>query len=89
MYVSGKSLYEVGDPVSNQPEALFDLVWPNGLQQGLSDPVVVLLNEGSDLLWIANERRYWAFTGIDEFKRYVENDALALKVLTPDVDSLG
>ena len=71
-------MYEVVDPVSNQPAAVFDLAWPNGLQQGLSDPVSVLLNEGSDLLRLANDRRYRAFTNIKDFRRYVENEVLAI-----------
>jgi len=86
---AGTLMYEVADPVSNQPATLFDLAWPNGLQQGLSDPVAVLLNEGSDLLRLAIDRRYRAFTNIEDFRRYVENDILALTVSTPGADSLG
>lgn len=71
-------MYEVVDPVSNQPAAVFDLAWPNGLQQGLSDPVAVIPNEGHDLLRIANDRRYRAFTSIEDFRRYVENEVLAI-----------
>lgn len=82
---AGTLMYEAADPVSNQPAAVFDLAWPNGLQQGLSDPVAVLLNEGSDLLRLAIDRRYRAFTNIEDFKRYVENDILALTVSTPGV----
>lgn len=75
---AGTLMYEVADPVSNQPAAVFDLAWPNGLQQGLSDPVAVLLNEGSDLLRLAIDRRYRAFTKIEDFRRYVEDEVLAI-----------
>ncbi len=75
---AGTLMYEVVDPVLNHPAAVFDLAWPNGLQQGLSDPVAILLNEGHDLLRIANDRRYRAFTNIEDFRRYVENEVLAI-----------
>ena len=68
-----QSWFNLSDPV-----AVFDLACPNGLQQGLSDPVAILLNEGHDLLRIANDRRYRAFTSIEDFRRYVENEVLAI-----------
>ena len=37
--------YDFSDPESGEQKAVFDLVWPNGIQEELSQPVAVLLNE--------------------------------------------
>jgi len=42
--------YELTDIESGRQKAVFDLAWPSGLQEGLSEPVAVLINEGSDVL---------------------------------------
>lgn len=49
-------------------QAVFDLAWPSGLQEGLSEPVAVLINEGADVLSVASRAGFRCFTGIDEFK---------------------
>lgn len=75
----GTFMYEAVDPLSSQPAAVFDLAWPNGLQEGLSRPVAVLLNEGQDVLRIANDFGYRYFTSVDDFRRYVETEILAMQ----------
>ena len=73
----GELLYEVADPESGQPVAIFDLAWPHGLQKGFSQPVAVLLNEGPETLAVANAQGFRYFTDGDAFKSYVRQDVLA------------
>ena len=73
----GQVLHELADPDTGRPLAVLDLAWPDGLQVGLSEPVAVLLNEGPDLLKIANQHGYRHFTEVQKFKGYVENRVLA------------
>lgn len=69
---------EILDGDDSQVLALVDLAWSTGLQAGLSQPVAVLLNEEPETEEIVNNAGYRFFTKIDEFKRYVESDILAL-----------
>lgn len=72
--------HELIDESSGESVAILDLAWPEGLQEGLSDPVAVLLNEGPATLEAANARGYRYFTGIESFRLYVEHDVLAENV---------
>jgi len=56
---------------------VFDLSWPNGIQEELSQPVAVLLNECNETLAIASQAGYRFFTSIEEFRRYIEGEILA------------
>jgi hypothetical protein len=69
--------YDFSDPETGEQRALFDLAWSNGIQEELSQPVAVLLNEGSDVLAIASQAGYRCFVTIAEFKRYVQAEILA------------
>jgi hypothetical protein len=42
--------------------ALFDLAWPNGIQEELSQPVAVLLNEGAKTIATASQAGYRCFS---------------------------
>lgn len=59
---------------------MFDLAWPAGLQEELSDPVAVLLNEGAEVIALASRAGYQCFTSVDAFKRYVQKDILSAEV---------
>ena len=74
----GVFLHEQVDEESGEALAIFDLAWPNGLQEGFSQPVAVLLNEGPETLAVANHCGYRYFTNVDSFKRYVEKEVLAV-----------
>ena len=78
----GSFEYELAKPESGEPLAVLDLAWPHGLQRGLSEPVAVLLNEGSATLAAANNAGYRYFTSIENFKRYVEREILATEKVT-------
>lgn len=72
----GLLAYDFADAVTGQQKAVFDLAWPNGIQEELSQPVAVLLNESTETIGIASQAGYRCFTGIEEFRRYVDKDII-------------
>lgn len=68
--------YDFADPTTGEQKAVFDLAWPNGVQEELSQPVAVLLNEGAETIAIASQAGFRCFTGTAEFRRYIENEIL-------------
>lgn len=74
---SGEILYDLADPVTGQLLAILDLAWPNGLQEGLSVPVALLIDEGQATEEAANQAGYRFFTSVDDFRAYVEREILA------------
>lgn len=75
----GRYLYELADTETGEPLAVLDLAWPNGLQERLSVPVALLIDEDPEVVAMASRCGFMCFTAIDEFKRYVERDVLALE----------
>lgn len=73
----GNRDYEIAHPETGAPEVRLDLAWPSGLQEGLSEPVAVLLNEERQVLAQASERGYRCFTDIEPFKQYVRSNVLS------------
>jgi len=73
----GCILYEITSAETNKPLALLDLAWPRGLQEGFSEPVALLINEGAETLVAANQAGFRCFTDTNAFKRYVESEVLA------------
>lgn len=73
----GALAYDFADPESGQQQAVFDLAWPNGVQEELSQPVTVLLNESPETLAVASRAGFRCFTVVEDFKRYVEKEILA------------
>jgi len=76
----GVLAFDFADPVSGEQKAVFDLAWPDGIQQELSQPVAVLLNEGSETIGIASRAGFRCFTSVRDFKDYVEKEILAGEV---------
>jgi hypothetical protein len=70
----GTLAYEHVDAASGQPMAVFDLAWPHGLQEELSQPVVVLLNEEAEVIAMASQEGFRCFTNTVSFRRYVEQE---------------
>jgi hypothetical protein len=68
--------WDFADPHSGQQRAVFDLAWPSGLQEELSQPVAVLLNEDSATIRMASEAGFRCFTDSAAFKRYVAADVM-------------
>ena len=73
----GELSWGYADPESGRQRAVFDLAWPMGVQEELSQPVAVLLNEDSDTLAIASAAGFRCFTDAKAFKRYVRREVLA------------
>ena len=68
------------DSDTGEQLAVFDLVWPNGLQAELSQPVAVLLDEGTETLSIAAAAGYRCFTSGETFRDYVTTEISPLTV---------
>lgn len=75
----GQLGFDYADPVTGAQKALFDLAWPDGLQPGLSAPIAVLLNEGSEILALASKAGFRCFTSSADFRTYVETEILHLE----------
>lgn len=73
----GEVLYELSDPQTGAPLAVIDLAWPRGLQEGLSQPVALLLNEGEEVEELVNQAGYKFFTDPVVLCAYVEREILA------------
>ncbi len=73
---AGELDYELVDEAGNVLATL-DLAWPNGLQDGLSRPVALLLNEPQRVVNAASSRDFITYTDPDTFQRYVEEVILA------------
>ena len=76
--------FDFADPDTGEQIAVFDLAWPDGLQMGLTHPVVLLFNESDEVLKIANSAGYRVFTNAGDFKKYVRQEILDAQV-TADV----
>ncbi|MGH9391632.1 MAG: hypothetical protein ACRD1Z_18690, partial [Vicinamibacteria bacterium] len=50
----GEVGYEITDRDTGEPLAVLDLAWPEGLQEGLSEPVALLIDEGPEVEEVAN-----------------------------------
>jgi hypothetical protein len=72
----GMLAYDFADAATGEQRAVFDIAWPSGIQEELSQPVAVLLNESADTIGIASQAGYRCFTSSEEFRRYVSNDIL-------------
>jgi hypothetical protein len=67
---------DCADPVTRDHEAIFDLAWPNGIQDELSQPVAVLLNAGSESLAVASRAGFRCFTSVEAFRTYAVKELL-------------
>jgi hypothetical protein len=69
--------YDLSDPETGAQQAVLDLAWPDGLQEELSEPVAVLLNEEAATIALASQAGFRCFTDADTFRSYIERDILA------------
>lgn len=73
----GEAGHDFADPATGEQRAIFDLAWPNGIQEGLSRPAAVLLGEDKEVIALASGVGYRCFTTVAALKRYVETEILA------------
>jgi hypothetical protein len=57
----GVLAYDFADAATGEQKSVFDLAWPNGIQEELSQPVAVLLNEDTETIAIASQAGYRYF----------------------------
>jgi len=72
----GEIAYDFADSATGAQVAVFDLAWPNGVQEELSQPVAVLLNEEMTTITLASQAGFRCFTDSASFRRYVEREVL-------------
>ena len=72
----GTMAYEFVDVETGEQKAVFDLAWPKGIQEELSQPVAVLLNEDKEVFTLANMAGYRYFETSSNFRQYVEQEIL-------------
>lgn len=70
----GEISFDFTDPESGAQQAVFDLAWPQGIQEELSQPVAVLLNEPAEVIALASQGGFRCFTSVADFKRYVARE---------------
>jgi hypothetical protein len=68
--------FDFADQVSGEQKAVFDLAWPNGIQEALSQPVAVLLNETTETLALASCSGFRCFTTTLGFQDSVRQEIL-------------
>ncbi|MCY1425248.1 hypothetical protein D9M71_410320 [compost metagenome] len=72
----GELAYDFADPATGAQVAVFDLAWPSGIQEELSQPVAMLLNEEVATVTVASQAGFRCFTDVSSFQRYVEREVL-------------
>ena len=73
---AGQIGYDLGDVASDDQAIVLDLAWPDGVQEGQSAPVAVLLDGPTESVIVANRVGFRCFTDVGAFKRYVEEEIL-------------
>ena len=56
--------------------AIIDLAWPQGIQNGLSEPIALLLNETADTQALVSKYGYRYYTSTEELKSYIKTTHL-------------
>ncbi len=74
----GEYMYELLDPATNEAIATLDLAWPEGLQQGYSQPVAFVVEVDAQVEQAMNNAGYRYFTALDDFRSYVDQEILAV-----------
>ncbi|NLI74889.1 MAG: DUF262 domain-containing protein [Candidatus Riflebacteria bacterium] len=72
----GELRFELVEEPGGTPLAILDLAWPSGVQEGLSAPVALILNEGQEVEEAANRLGYRFFKSVGAFKAYIEQEVL-------------
>jgi len=72
----GLRAYELSD-TSGAQVATLDLAWPRGLQEGLGQPIALLLNEASGTIEAASAAGFRCFTSSAALQRFLEAEALS------------
>ena len=74
----GELAYELIDISSGQLTAMLDLAWPEGLQQGLSQPVALLIDEDSEVEKFASQAGFAVYTDTASLKDYISREIIGI-----------
>jgi hypothetical protein len=75
----GELLFELAHPETGAPLAILDLAWPDGMQEGFSQPAALLIDEDPETERIASQAGYLCFTDPESFRSYVRREVLAVE----------
>ena len=56
--------FDFADTYTGEQKAVLDLAWPKGIQEGLGQPVAVILTNGTETLAIASQAGYRCFASV-------------------------
>lgn len=73
----GEMSFELVDEESGKLLATLDLAWPNGIQEGLSKPIALLIDEDAEVEAIASQHGFSCYTDAESLKNYVATQVLA------------
>ena len=73
----GEMGYQLVNEQTGNLMAILDLAWPNGLQEGLSQPVALLIDEEIEVERLANREGFRTYGNIESLKQYVQQEILA------------
>ena len=71
----GEYGYELVD-AENQVVSVLDLAWPRGIQEGLSKPTALLIDEDNETLAVASQSGFMCFLTFEELKDHVEKEII-------------
>jgi hypothetical protein len=74
----GELGYELLEYETTEVIALVDLAWPNGLQEGLSQPVAFMIGEEQETIQVVTLAGYRCFVDVVAFKGYIQREVLAM-----------
>lgn len=84
----GELDFDLFDADNGQQLAVLDLAWPTGLQEGLTEPVALLIDEDSEVEELANQAGFRYFTSVASFRRYVKQEILGQQATDKNGDDL-
>ncbi|MCD7749544.1 MAG: DUF262 domain-containing protein [Oscillospiraceae bacterium] len=61
---------------SGNVTAIIDLAWPHGVQDGLSTPLALLLNETAETQAMVSKYGYRYYTSVEELQKYIQSNYL-------------
>lgn len=70
--------YEINDPDTGESLTIVDLAWPNGLQEGYSNPIALILEENAEIKMILNQAGYTFFNSIEALRKYLREQAAVM-----------
>lgn len=77
---------EINDPENQELIVVGDAVWPNGVQEGLTEPVCLELDASAEIITRLAEIGYRCFTEVDPLKAWAESVSRE-SVTGPSLDS--